>query len=272
MNELVEIQGTELQIKEYQGRRVVTLKDIDAVHQRPEGTARKRFADNRKRFINGVDFFKVKCREVSPFFGHTLPNGFNPNGDVTLITETGYMMLVKSFTDDLAWKVQRELVDSYFRVREETVEQTVTVTETKPVENHEVFLEAARIMATIPDSQRFVINCLRHVVSDIDLMQMEETTTEITTEVTASSGKKNKPPYWRNGVPIDINKLKIAMNYNHITIEQLATMVGVCNSTAWNWVNGNNKPVLENRTKICIALGEDKNFLTPKRKRNVRVP
>lgn len=46
-----------------------------------------------------------------------------------LITETGYLMLVKSFTDDLAWKVQRELVDSYFRVRAEpeTVETFMIV-------------------------------------------------------------------------------------------------------------------------------------------------
>lgn len=47
---------------------------------------------------------------MRPFFGQTLPNGFNPNAEITLITETGYLMLVKSFTDDLAWKVQRELV------------------------------------------------------------------------------------------------------------------------------------------------------------------
>ena len=38
-------------------------------------------------------------------------------------------MLVKSFTDDLAWKVQRELVDSYFRARAEpeTVETFMIV-------------------------------------------------------------------------------------------------------------------------------------------------
>ena len=29
--------------------------------------------------------------------------------ELHLITETGYLMLVKSFTDDLAWSVQREL-------------------------------------------------------------------------------------------------------------------------------------------------------------------
>lgn len=31
------------------------------------------------------------------------------------MTESGYLMLVKSFTDDLAWEVQRKLVKSYFK-------------------------------------------------------------------------------------------------------------------------------------------------------------
>lgn len=35
--------------------------------------------------------------------------------DVTLITESGYLMLVKSFTEDLAWEVQQKLVNSYFK-------------------------------------------------------------------------------------------------------------------------------------------------------------
>ena len=96
---LMIVQGTALQIKEYRGKRVVTFKDIDTVHKRPEGTARKRFNDNRRHFISGVDFFKTRCSEVRPFFGQTLPNGFNPNAEITLITETGYLMLVKSFTD-----------------------------------------------------------------------------------------------------------------------------------------------------------------------------
>ena len=98
----MKIQGTELLVKELNGKRVVTFKDVDTVHRRPEGTARKRFNDNRKRFIEGVDFFKVRCSEVRPFFGQTPPKGFNPRADIVLITETGYLMLVKSFTDDLA--------------------------------------------------------------------------------------------------------------------------------------------------------------------------
>ena len=46
-----------------------------------------------------------------------LPEEVNNRG-TALITETGYLMLVKSFTDDLAWDVQRKLVDSYFRVKQ----------------------------------------------------------------------------------------------------------------------------------------------------------
>lgn len=107
-----------LPIKEYNNVRVVTFKDIDIVHERPDGTARKRFNDNKKHFIEGEDYFKIKCSEVRPFFGQTLPNGYNSKADIILITESGYLMLVKSFTDDLAWKVQRELVNTYFRVKD----------------------------------------------------------------------------------------------------------------------------------------------------------
>lgn len=41
-----------------------------------------------------------------------------PPKGTTLITESGYLLLVKSFTDDLAWKVQRQLVSNYFQSKE----------------------------------------------------------------------------------------------------------------------------------------------------------
>lgn len=44
--------------------------------------------------------------------------------DITLITESGYLMLVKSFTDDLAWTVQRALIKTYFKAQELTVSNT----------------------------------------------------------------------------------------------------------------------------------------------------
>ena len=109
----VTINKTELPIKEYNGQRVVTLKEIDAVHERPEGTARKRFNDNRKHIIEDVDYFKISASEIRTRFDPAYSK--QATEQVTLITESGYLMLVKSFTDDLAWIVQRQLVNTYFQ-------------------------------------------------------------------------------------------------------------------------------------------------------------
>ena len=113
-NELVHIVNADICIKEYKGQRVVTFKDIDTVHQRAAGTANKRFLDNKKRFVDGEDFFTVSNSEIRKSL--IFPISDNDFADKTLITESGYLMLVKSFTDDLAWEVQRQLVKSYFKV------------------------------------------------------------------------------------------------------------------------------------------------------------
>lgn len=99
-------------IKEYNGQRVVTFREIDRVHGRPEGTASRTFRANRKRFVEGEDCFRRNPSEARNEFGVTAPNG------LTLITESGYLMLVKSFNDELAWDVQRQLVNVYFKCRE----------------------------------------------------------------------------------------------------------------------------------------------------------
>ena len=41
-----------------------------------------------------------------------------PPKGLTLIIESGYLMISKVFDDDIAWDVQRKLVNSYFRVKE----------------------------------------------------------------------------------------------------------------------------------------------------------
>lgn len=112
MNSLVKIGSTSVAVKEYHNQRVVTFKDIDQCHGRPEGTARKRFSDNRQHFVEGTDFFKITPSAFRTAIGEMDSRQQN---DVTLITESGYLMLVKSFTDDLAWDVQRQLVNTYFR-------------------------------------------------------------------------------------------------------------------------------------------------------------
>lgn len=115
------IGNQEIQVKEYKKQRVITFKNIDRVHKRPEGTARKRFNDNKKHLIENEDYFVRKMDEAKNEYGIIAPNG------LVLLTESGYLMLVKSFTDDLAWEVQRKLVNSYFRVRETEQSSYTTV-------------------------------------------------------------------------------------------------------------------------------------------------
>ena len=122
----ITINKTEVSAKEYQGNRVVTFKDIDTVHGRSDGTARKRFNDNKERFIENVDYFMIKRSDNQMSEKRTF--GFEvPNRGLTLITESGYLMLVKSFTDDLAWDVQRQLVNTYFRVAIQSKADTINL-------------------------------------------------------------------------------------------------------------------------------------------------
>lgn len=118
------INNQPLEVKEWNGRRVVSFKDIDRVHQRKEGTAKRGFQTNKKHFVENEDYFLAKPDVDKKYEKRTFSI---PVRGLTLLTETGYLMLVKSLTDDLAWKVQRELVNSYFRAPQQPapVQQTL---------------------------------------------------------------------------------------------------------------------------------------------------
>lgn len=117
MNEVINIENTEMQIREYGGQRVVTFKDIDTVHQRPSGTARKTFNRNKKHFEVGKHYFVLKTDEAKKLYNMVTPNG------LVVLNERGYLMLVKAFTDDLSWQVQDRLVEVYFNATEQSFEQ-----------------------------------------------------------------------------------------------------------------------------------------------------
>ena len=99
MNSIVKINNKNLEVKELEGQRVITFRDVDMVHERTDGTARKNFNNNRRHFIEGTDYFIAKPSDVNNF-----PIRLN-NAGTTLLTESGYLLLVKSLTDDLAWEV-----------------------------------------------------------------------------------------------------------------------------------------------------------------------
>lgn len=103
----------QLQIREYRGQRVVTLAEVDGVHGRTKGTAGRNFREHRDRFQEGKHYFLVGWDEIrrSGLSGVSDAN----RSDVVYLTEKGYTKLIKSFNDDLAWDVQEQLVETYFR-------------------------------------------------------------------------------------------------------------------------------------------------------------
>ena len=123
--------NTELpEIKIWNNQRVVTLSDVDKVHKRPEGTAKKNFQNNKKHFILNEDYFELTRGELREKFSpNSQPLKGNSKIKTYLFSESGYLMLAKSFTDDLSWKVQRALVNGYFKAKEERHIATVGMNE-----------------------------------------------------------------------------------------------------------------------------------------------
>jgi len=120
MNKSITIAQIGVPIIEYKGRRAITLTLIDQLHGRVNGTASRNFTRNKAKLIEGEDYDilsvslkdEFRCLEI-------------PNRGLTILYETGYLMLVKSLNDDLAWQIQRELINKYFTGEREKTQDIV---------------------------------------------------------------------------------------------------------------------------------------------------
>ena len=115
-NSKILINGVEIETKEYKGQRVITSYDVAKLHEREVNDVTKNFNNNRDKFILNEDYFLINKNDISE--RKISVQEFIPNNvkEIPIFTESGYLMLVKSFTDDLSWKIQRMLVKSYFIV------------------------------------------------------------------------------------------------------------------------------------------------------------
>jgi len=113
---LTDFNPSTIQPVDYQGQRVITFEMVDRVHERPLGTASRNFKNNRDKFVEGEDFYLVDLYRKDEL---RLSLGLAENVNrIILLTESGYLLLCKSLTDDRAWLVQKKLVKVYFRAKE----------------------------------------------------------------------------------------------------------------------------------------------------------
>ena len=206
---MVRVFDTDIVAKEYQGRMVVTFKDIDDCHKRPEGTASRNFRKNREHFIENEDYFTISPDE----FRRTIGNmDKRQNNYVILLTESGYLMTVKSLHDDLAWKVQRMLVNSYFRMKK---------LEEVAIEQHEQIEEKNQAIE--------LYKSLILVLSDKDSIFYDNVRSIINNEVS----KLNLPPTSPNQKALNTWK-KYNVNSNMLTLsEKLGIEIHECYSMVY---------------------------------------
>lgn len=146
----ITLSNNNLPLVEYKGQRVVTFAMIDEAHERPKGTASAAFRRHRDRFTEGKHYFSLNADQirdelkVTGYAKRTQSDNLStsdvkrtqPGEKATtdikrrwivsdlfpiksshgvVVTELGYLLLTKPFNDDLAWQVQEQLVEAYFR-------------------------------------------------------------------------------------------------------------------------------------------------------------
>lgn len=396
MGEVIVIDGIGIPVREYEGQRVLTLRNIDVVHKRSGGTAGRYFSQNKTRFREKKDFFLIKdekllsVEKVFTLSGYEIltkcylaserdmsvqrevidayftvaevpektlePTGtttmeeqnglmvfenkamgiqlrtiLNDDGSISVsaedtaigfgwveekngisyvrwrslngylkefgfsqevakddfIPESLYYLLGMKANNERAQKFQRWLAldvipqirkTGGYKAEPEKLEEPPKVEEPKPQEVTEydpaIYLESAKIVAQLPESREYVLNCLRHVVPDIDVEtqpvhEILEVKTELTTKQTETvkvkqTQKKNpNPKFFKVGVPCDVAKLKRTMERKNISESRMALMSELSITTVKNILAEKHQPTIETRTKFCRALHVSDDYLTP---------
>ena len=153
MNKIVEINGQELTKIVYRGEPVITFPMTAELHDRTLKSVHNNFERSLERFTESRDYFTVpyeewkdilrpskrgtqsdlvttNCRlqdelkrtncsfqtsSMTPPKPDTQRGGYR--GDMIFLTQIGYLKLVKTFNDDLAWDIYIQLVEHYFNTR-----------------------------------------------------------------------------------------------------------------------------------------------------------
>lgn len=206
MEEIVKVGNSDLQVREWNGQRVVTFADVDNVHERPEGTARKRFNDNSHRLKEGKHYFILKPSDFQMSEKRTLGIDVVPNRGLTLLTEGGYLLLVKSFTDDLAWQVQDDLVNTYFKFQE-VVQDFNTNYPINTIELNAFLAEAKKNLPCVYAQINNIEERLESVIENMTLStrQQEKIHETARKRVNHLLGGAHSPEYKRNARSYMIN-------------------------------------------------------------------
>ena len=116
-DEFLEINGAKIERKEYNNEYVLTSWDISKIHKREVREVNQNLKNSRSKMIENEDYYivpKAKLAESKILIQDYIPNNVK---EIILFTESGYLMLTKSFNDEFSWQIQRELIKNYFKLK-----------------------------------------------------------------------------------------------------------------------------------------------------------
>lgn len=110
-NNQVTVVDLTVPVIEFNSERVLTLNLIDNLHRAPANSAYNIFRQNQSKLQLNKHYYHAFATDHA--FAASYPHPI-PHDGLILITQRGYSMLVKAFTDDFSWQVQEQLADAYF--------------------------------------------------------------------------------------------------------------------------------------------------------------
>lgn len=138
MHEYIKINDYDLAIKEYQGKRIITVYDIANLHAKPVKKVNEVFKNNQQHFILNEDYYIIdkQSKALTTDFKNLFTS--NRQQEAYLFTESGYLMLAKPFKDDVSWKVQRSLVNTYFKMKQLTEQNNNLIIPTGQIQSLDI--------------------------------------------------------------------------------------------------------------------------------------
>lgn len=261
-NAPVVINGQSLAPIEVDGQRVVTLAMIDKVHGRADGTARRNFNSNKDRLTEGEDFVKMSADEFRTRFPGQMSE--RATSEVTVMTETGYLMLVKSLNDDLAWKIQKQLVKAYFtkpqlvarytdpREQRLTMSHNLKIAQMAGLSGNQALLSANRATVAVTGIDTLALMGITHMPAPQNDALLSPS--EIADRIGGLSGQKVNNVLCDMGLQDRIPKLKGGYHYTPTDAGKNAG--GVMQDTAKNHSDGTPVRQLKWASSICDVVAQ----------------
>lgn len=183
MYDIITINNKEIKVKEYNGERVITAWDIAKIHEKDVNESTKNFNRNRETFDLNEDYFVLNREEFFDRF--KIVQDFIPNNvkEIILFTQSGYLLLAKTFSDKLSWKIQKELIKAYFKLKELKDKVESGKLEIQQTKNNQKLLSAGEL------------NDITNLIMKFDETESTVTKKMIIETVSAALGGKTKFGY-----------------------------------------------------------------------------